>query len=306
MKILKNLDAKKIARAKVKICLVIASVLFVAALIVFPAFRSFSFKHPGLIGVLIGVSGEVYFDWKEEKGKTAKWKRFFMALLVVSLTYELIEASENDKEAANAINLAGQADEHAAETESNNLVLNTHFEALSIAVIRLAHQYDLSTNALAVADAKLAQAESDIAAASSAANNANIALQNLNRHLTYNQKLQLFRLIDASPKGKVSFMVPQDVPDGVILASDILSVFNADGWGVGRVTRPAQIITSAPSDGIVLNGSTNNAALVNAVTSALNSFNLKTAGFATWSVCPTCDLTNLDDLEFTILYKPQF
>jgi hypothetical protein len=159
MKILKTFDTKKIAKAKFKICVAIASVLFLALLIVFPAFRAFSLKHPGLIGVLVGVSGEVYFDWKEEKGKNAKWKRFFMALLVVSLTYELIEASENDKEAANAIKLAGQADEHAAETESNNLVLSTNFEALSVAVIRLAHQYDLSTNALAEAEARLAQAQ---------------------------------------------------------------------------------------------------------------------------------------------------
>jgi hypothetical protein len=95
------------------------------------------FKHPGLIGVLVAVSGEVYFDWKEEVGKKGRWKKFFMALLVVSLAYELYEASETDEEAANAIELAGKANERAstnelrvAELQSNNLVLATQLEKL--------------------------------------------------------------------------------------------------------------------------------------------------------------------------------
>lgn len=132
MKILKILDAKKIAKAKNKILLAIISILFFALLLWSLAFREFVSNHPGLIGVLIAVSGEVYFDWKKESGRDAKWKKFFMALLVVSLAYELYEASESDKKAADAIKLAGLANEsagksneRAANTESNNLALRT-------------------------------------------------------------------------------------------------------------------------------------------------------------------------------------
>jgi hypothetical protein len=128
MKILKNFDAKKIAKAKNKILLAIVSVLFLILLVLFSAFREFVSKHPGLIGVLIAVSGEVYFDWKEESGRHAKWKKFFMALLVVSLAYELYEASESDQKAAESIELAGKANERAALVESNNVALEAEIQ----------------------------------------------------------------------------------------------------------------------------------------------------------------------------------
>src|ERR1700733_10364804 len=162
MKILKNFDAKKIAKAKNIILLAIISVFFLALLFFSSAFRAFVSQHPGLIGVLIAVSGEVYFDWKEQSGRHAKWKKFFMALLVVSLAYELYEASESDQKAADSIKLAGQANERAANTESNNLVLQTNVASLNEAVIKLAHQYDLSTNALAEANMRLADTKFEL------------------------------------------------------------------------------------------------------------------------------------------------
>jgi len=95
--------------------------LFLVLLFLSPAFREFVSKHPGLIGVLIAVSGEVYFDWKKESGRHAKWKKFFMALLVVSLAYELYEASESDQKAADSIKLAGVAMQYAANSSSNSV-----------------------------------------------------------------------------------------------------------------------------------------------------------------------------------------
>jgi len=69
---------------------------------------------------------------EEESGRHSKWKKFFMALLVVSLAYELYEASESDQKAADSIKLAGQANDRAANTESNNLVLRSNVMALEL------------------------------------------------------------------------------------------------------------------------------------------------------------------------------
>src|SRR5271170_6650624 len=128
MKILKNFDAKKIAKAKNKILLAIVSILFLVLLFLSSAFREFVSKHPGLIGVLIAVSGEVYFDWKEESGRHAKWKKFFMALLVVSLAYELYEASESDQKAADSIKLAGQANLQVGVLSNETVRLSMNLE----------------------------------------------------------------------------------------------------------------------------------------------------------------------------------
>ena len=143
MKIPENLDVKRIARAKGKVFLVILLLSFVALVIWFPTFRAFAVKHPGLMGVLVAVSGEVYFDWNEEAGRNAKWKRFFMALLVVSLAYELYEASESDKEAAKATKLAGLANERASSNEEH--------------VAQLQLQIENASNTVAQADEKVSE-----------------------------------------------------------------------------------------------------------------------------------------------------
>ena len=112
------------------ISFVVLFISFLVWLFCSPSLRFFLSEHPGLIAVFIGVSGEVYFDWREEKGAHSRWKKFFMALLVVGLAYELFEASESDKKAADAIKSAGQANERAssnevqvAELTSNNIAL---------------------------------------------------------------------------------------------------------------------------------------------------------------------------------------
>ncbi|HXI69371.1 MAG TPA: hypothetical protein VNN22_03325 [Verrucomicrobiae bacterium] len=113
----KNLETKKSTKAAKIIFFTVLLIGLLFGLIYSPSFRILVLKHPGLIGVLIGVAGEVYFDWGEEVGTKGRWKKFFMALLVVSLAYELVEASETDKEAADTIKLAGLANERAATNE---------------------------------------------------------------------------------------------------------------------------------------------------------------------------------------------
>jgi len=85
---------------------------FNSKLILKPLFAiwEFSARHPGIIAVLIAVAGEVACDWNETTGRRAKLKKFFMALLVVGLAYELVEAAKTDKDAADAIERAANAE----------------------------------------------------------------------------------------------------------------------------------------------------------------------------------------------------
>src|SRR5258706_10997202 len=75
-------------------------------------------RHPGLLLVLIGVAGEIIFDWKEMgHGRLAYAKRISAILLVVGLMMEFWEAAKSDKEIA-AINLqATQAEKKADEAK---------------------------------------------------------------------------------------------------------------------------------------------------------------------------------------------
>src|ERR1700720_2994888 len=107
-------------------------------------FFEFIERHPGLLLVLIGVAGEIFCDWKEMGvGRLAKAKRISAILLVIGLMMEFWEAAKSDNEIAK-MNLkaeqaardaaasyensavakkeAGEANERASNTESNNLV----------------------------------------------------------------------------------------------------------------------------------------------------------------------------------------
>lgn len=94
--------------------------------------------------MLLGVAGEVIFDWKDMKGRLAWAKRLSALILIAGLVLEFSEAAKSDREVANtnlvakqaetnaaasyerariAEQNAGEANERAANTESNNLVL---------------------------------------------------------------------------------------------------------------------------------------------------------------------------------------
>ena len=101
-------------------------------------------RHPGLLLVLIGVVGEIICDWKEMEGRLARAKRISAILLVVGLMMEFWEAAVSDTDLADtkertavAEKEAGQANERAANTESNNLVLQAELKDRTITVMQI-------------------------------------------------------------------------------------------------------------------------------------------------------------------------
>lgn len=77
----------------------------------------FSIRHPGILLVLLGVAGEVVFDWKEMKGRLAWAKRMSALILIAGLILEFSEAAKSDKDVSAAIKAAGQANERASTNE---------------------------------------------------------------------------------------------------------------------------------------------------------------------------------------------
>jgi hypothetical protein len=76
---------------------------------------NFSLRHPGLLLVLVGVAGEVYFEWKEEAW-CKHWKKKVSALLLIfGLCLEFIEAAKSDKNVAASIENASNAEKEAKE-----------------------------------------------------------------------------------------------------------------------------------------------------------------------------------------------
>ena len=97
----------------------------------------FASRHPGILLVLLGVAGEVVFDWKEMKGRLAWAKRMSALILIAGLILEFSEAAKSDKDVSAAMKAAGQTNERAstnelrvAELQSNNIVLETQLEKL--------------------------------------------------------------------------------------------------------------------------------------------------------------------------------
>lgn len=88
----------------------------------------FCFNHPGIVLVAVGVIGETLFE------NTKRLKKYFAWILIVGLLLEMREAVDAD-----------------AKVEESK----TNLASLNKATIELAHQYDLSTNALAEANARI-------------------------------------------------------------------------------------------------------------------------------------------------------
>ncbi|MCX6981309.1 MAG: hypothetical protein NTV08_11235 [Verrucomicrobia bacterium] len=76
---------------------------------------SFVIRHPGLLLVLLGVSGEVAFDWPETHGPLAWARRLSSAVLVIGLVVEFFEAAKSDKEVASLTLKTATAQKQIAE-----------------------------------------------------------------------------------------------------------------------------------------------------------------------------------------------
>jgi hypothetical protein len=97
----------------------------------------FSTRHPGILLVLLGVAGEVIFDWKEMKGRLAWAKRLSALVLIAGLILEFSEAAKSDKDvsvaivrAGNAEKEAGQANERAAKFDADRVMLEKQAEQI--------------------------------------------------------------------------------------------------------------------------------------------------------------------------------
>jgi hypothetical protein len=115
--------------------------------------RFFGKEHPGILIVAISVACEVVCDWRTEKNLLDRIKKFFGICLVIGLLLEIVEASKSDIQ--------------VEKLRNGNLVLQTNVASLNRAVLQLAHQYDLTTNALAEANERTKEAEFKMAEAGS-------------------------------------------------------------------------------------------------------------------------------------------
>ena len=96
----------------------------------FCTFWPFANNHPAIFLVVIGVVGETVFDWNKKKEVKERLKKFFAFMLIVGLVWEIPEASENDKKAADA-------KERVEMLEFSNAVLSaqlTTLESTNLAV----------------------------------------------------------------------------------------------------------------------------------------------------------------------------
>jgi hypothetical protein len=95
---------------------------------------SFVIRHPGLLLVLLGVAGEVVFDWPEAHGPLAWARRLSSAVLVVGLVVEFFEAAQSDKEIAALTLQTASAQKQIAEialeiAKANQAAANAHEHA---------------------------------------------------------------------------------------------------------------------------------------------------------------------------------
>jgi hypothetical protein len=87
--------------------------------------------------VLLGVVGEVVFDWKEMAGKSGRGKKLSAILLIVGLLMEFREAAQSDievgeakKKAGEAIYQAAQANVRAAKFDSDRVTIEKQAEEI--------------------------------------------------------------------------------------------------------------------------------------------------------------------------------
>jgi hypothetical protein len=174
---------------------------------------------------------------------------------------------------------------------------HTEIGGLSNQVQRVVTEYNEATNALALAQATAI-------GAANALTNANIAvLQNLNRHLSNAQQNELLRVIDPLPKEKISFFVPQDVPDGKVLANDIYQVFMYDKWERGKMGGG---LFAGLGEGVFVKGNESDGTTIKAIADELSALGLNAIAQTNPATSnPRIALQFSNVVEITIGFKPQ-
>jgi hypothetical protein len=172
-------------------------------------------------------------------------------LTIIGTVYLGIESVVSDR----------QEKRHEADlTSAHKDIIN-----LSNQVQQISSEYNEATNALA-------QAKQTAVEASNAINNANIAvLQNLNRHLSNDQKNQLLKTIRPYPKLKFFFFLADSVTDSRVMANDLAQVFVFDGW---KSEGNAGGMMGGMPDGIGFWSDATNNVTVKAIADTMTSFGL--------------------------------
>jgi hypothetical protein len=162
-------------------------------------------------------------------------------------------------------------------------------------------EYNNATNALV-------EAQKDALLASNSATSANNSAQNMNRHLTYGQKVQLLGAIKSFPSANFACFFPPDVPDAVKLGNDFFSVFGAGGWKLSR-SGDIGVVLGLPN-GIAVESTENNGALVSSIVNTLNSMGMSSTAFTNvfsikYPAFMREYLAASNEVVFFIGYKPQ-
>ena len=271
--------------------------IVVIARIVFPAIWFWiGFEVSAALLVAIGYAGEWYLHHhpagrkKVEKEEHHKLESRFIAAVVIGVFMEFLALGHAIPEAVRLEKNVASANERASTNELQVLELKTNLAELNKATLELAHQYDLSTNALVEAYARLAEASNTVASAkqfadaaqnasqsaqatalqaSNTVDNANLAvLQHLNRHLSNDEKVKLYSAISSLPKGTISFNLERTVTDADDLANDIYPAFQAAGWKLGRV---GAVLMLSMGQGVQVRGNESDGTSIAKIADALTS-----------------------------------
>ncbi len=185
----------------------------------------FASKHVGLFLVLLGVAGEIFFDWPEMKGRRAKAKKVSAILLVVGLVLDFRDAAKSDEalaetngRAAKALQEAGEANERAAK-----------FDVARLKVEKDAEEIRSSNLAL---QAKVLDLEGKMQS----------------RAITPEKRTELIGRLKDCPKGKIVILASILDAEATNYAMQLEDVFRSAGFAVVRpeLPSPEAVISIGP------------------------------------------------------------
>jgi hypothetical protein len=200
----------------------------------------------GAIAVIIGVFGEEKAERKNwPYRKKEFWKTFFWIVLIAGLSFDLIGLIGSDITSDALKNRVSVLNARAKANEVQVLLLQTNLASLNNTTLELAHEYDLSTNALAEAKLRISEASNSVAEAEQFAKEAADASQKAqqieaklpkSRLLTAFQEHELTNLLFSVKPMTYSIEIESGDDEPKMLAGEIGWVFfNANfkedgGW----------------------------------------------------------------------------
>jgi len=188
-----------------------------------PVWGWFDIGFNFVVLVALGCETDLFLKWKfperigdilPPESKRHQWKKRFEWLLVFGIAGEVFCLPFSIYGTADADIKAGRANERASTNE-------IQVGILSAKLLELAHQYDLSTNALAEANARLDQAHSEAGELE-----AKLKPRNISPQARTNLALQLNRV----PKGNVEIIMSDRDPECMAFGLEIKKTLVAAGF----------------------------------------------------------------------------